>query len=268
MVEVIVFHSARPGVGKSTVVANLAALLAARGQRVGVVDANLQSGGMALFFGLEESAVGTTLNDFLLERCDGAAMLYDVTPPRAPARDGHAPQAEGRVLLIPASPYPRDLASLTQLGFRVERITDDLLALADDLRLDTLLIDTGAGLQEPTMLAVLSVAIAKTLVIMLRLDQGDYPGTAVTIDVARTLKVPRVVLAANQVADAFDPARAKQELEQTYQHEVVGLIPYTSALAALCSADLFVVRYPDHPVTRLFEQLAGALLRRADPITA
>lgn len=258
MVACIVFHSARSGVGKSTLAANVAALLARRGRRVGVIDANLQDGGMAHFYSLATATVGDTLNDFLLERCDGSSALYDVTPPQV---------ADGRILLMPASARPRELSAVIQQGFRVERVTDDLLLLAERMGLDALLIDTHAGLQEQTLVPMLTLAIAKTLVIVLRLDQGDYQGTGVTVDVARTLKIPRIALVANQIAAAFDPAHVQQELEQAYACEVLGLLPYTPAVAALGSAGLFVLQYPDHPAAPLYEQLAEALIQRPDTVT-
>jgi MinD-like ATPase involved in chromosome partitioning or flagellar assembly len=264
MVESIVFHSARPGAGKSMLVANIAALLAARGRQVGVVDTNLQEGDLTLFFGLPEALIGDTLNDFLLERCDGRTAAYDVTPALVGLQGRATTRPGGRILLLPASPRPRDLAAVINTGFQIERMTDDLIDLAETLRLDTLLIDTHAGLQDETLLAALSLAVAQTLALVLRLDQNDYQGTGVTIDVARTLKVPHIVLVANQVAALFDPLNVKRELEQIYEDEVAALLPYSAELAALGSAGLFVLRYPDHPVTQLLDQLADALFRRTD----
>ncbi len=49
--ELIAVHSFRGGNGKSSLTANLAALLAAAGQRVGVIDADLQSPGLHLLLG-------------------------------------------------------------------------------------------------------------------------------------------------------------------------------------------------------------------------
>lgn len=52
MTRTIVVHSHRGGTGKSSVLANLALLLAAAGQRVGVVDTDLQSPTLDLLFGV------------------------------------------------------------------------------------------------------------------------------------------------------------------------------------------------------------------------
>lgn len=252
MVECLVFHSALAGVGKSTIAANVAVCLALQGRRVGVVDANLHDGGLAMFFGLDEPTPGTTLNDFLLERCDGMAAFYDVTPPEV---------RNGQILLLPSSPNPRDLTSLIEEGFRIERMTDDLLRVATILGLEVLILDTQAGLQSQPQLTMLTVAMAQTLVIMLRLDQRDYQRTSVSLDVAHSLRVRQIALLANQIATSYHLPDVKANLEAVYDSRVAALIPYTAELAALASADLFVLRYPDHPVAQQIEQLATILLQ-------
>ncbi|WP_129671905.1 P-loop NTPase [Candidatus Chloroploca sp. Khr17] len=268
MVECVVFHSARAGIGKSTLAANTAALLARRGQRVGLLDANVQEGGLTSFFGLEVTAIGATLNDFLLERCEGKDAWYDVTPNWQLAPGSVMMHQTGSIWLMPASPRLRDRAALLQNGFRIERITDDLIAMAEALQLDTLLIDTHAGIQEESMLAIHSLAVAQTLVLVLQLDQPDYAGTAVAVDIAETLRVPQIVQVANQISTLFDPVRVSQELAQTYRHPVLALLPYHPELAALGSADLFVLRYPEHAITRVFAHVAEALLSHLDPFPA
>ncbi len=259
MVECIVFHSARPGVGKSTIAANLAAVLAARGQQVGLIDTHVQNGDLSLFFDLPAERIGWTLNDFLLQRCDGSAAFYDVTPPEC---------SKGRIMLLPASPRPRDLSTLLHDGFQVEQVTDELPRLAEALRFDTLLIDTEAGLQEQSLLTMLALSITHTLVVVLRLDQRDYQGTGVSIDVAHTLKVPQVLLLANQVAARFKPAGVVRKLESVYKDKVLTPLPYNDELAAIGSTDLFVLRHPGHPITSLFEQFADGLSSKTNPLAA
>jgi len=58
------FHSFRGGTGTSNTTANLAAVLSARGQRVGVVDTDIQSPGIHVLFGLAGDDLATSLNDF------------------------------------------------------------------------------------------------------------------------------------------------------------------------------------------------------------
>src|SRR5215216_3534175 len=92
---VVSVHSFRGERGKSNTTANVAALLAASGKRVGVIDADIQSPGVHVLFGIAGDEVTGSLNEFLWgERAIGDVAL-DVT-------DG-AGEAGGRLFLISAS---------------------------------------------------------------------------------------------------------------------------------------------------------------------
>jgi septum site-determining protein MinD len=49
---------------------------------------------------------------------------------------------------------------------------------------------------------------------------------------------------------------------------VLALLPYEAEIAALASADLFVLRHPKHSVTRLLEQIAGTLIQNSNSVVA
>jgi MinD-like ATPase involved in chromosome partitioning or flagellar assembly len=68
MSKTVSIHSFRGGTGKSNTTANLAALVAASGRRVGVVDTDVASPGIHVLFGLDEERIAHSLNDY---RCDG-----------------------------------------------------------------------------------------------------------------------------------------------------------------------------------------------------
>ena len=63
MATIVSVHSIRGGTGKSNTTANIAAVLASQGKRVGVIDGDIQSPGIHTIFGLSGSDVTTTLND-------------------------------------------------------------------------------------------------------------------------------------------------------------------------------------------------------------
>jgi septum site-determining protein MinD len=52
MARIVSVHSFRGGAGKSNTTANIAFVLAARGQRVRVIDTDIQSPGIHVLFGL------------------------------------------------------------------------------------------------------------------------------------------------------------------------------------------------------------------------
>ena len=82
--ELIAVHSFRGGNGKSSITANVAALLAVAGQRVGVIDADIQSPGLHLLLGHAGKKPGHTLNDYLLGNCAVDQLAIDVTATSGP----------------------------------------------------------------------------------------------------------------------------------------------------------------------------------------
>jgi MinD-like ATPase involved in chromosome partitioning or flagellar assembly len=246
---VVSVHSYRGGTGKSNTTASLATLLAAMGRRVGVIDTDIQSPGIHVLFGMDDKAIHHSLNDYLWGACQVKEAAYDVT-----ARLG--PGIPGTLFLIPSSMKTGDIARVLREGYDVGVLRDGIHEAIDALGLDVLLIDTHPGLNEETLL---SIAISDTLLIVLRPDQQDYQGTSVTVEVARKLDVPRLLLIVNKVPARFDAADVRARVEQTYGCEVAAVLPHSDDMMALGSSDVFVLRCPDHPITTALRQVASTL---------
>jgi MinD-like ATPase involved in chromosome partitioning or flagellar assembly len=250
MSKIISIHSFRGGTGKSNTTANIAALLAVEGRRVGVVDTDIQSPGIHVLFGMAGQEITYSLNDYLWHECDIAQAAHDVTPHLGA-------NISGRIFLIPSSIKAGAITRVLRQGYDAQVLTQGLRKLIQDLELDVLLIDTHPGLGEETLL---SIVISHTLAIILRPDQQDYEGTGVTVQVARRLKVPNMVLVVNKVPEIFDAAAVKAQVERTYNCPVVAVLPHSDDLMALASGGIFALRYPDHPVTDLYKQAAARLV--------
>jgi septum site-determining protein MinD len=250
MAKIISIHSFRGGTGKSNTTANISALLAAEGQRVGVIDTDIQSPGIHVLFGLDETAIAHSLNDYLWGKCEIEQTAYDVT-------SGLGPQIRGQVFLIPSSIKAGEIAKVLREGYDVGLLNEGYHRLVEELDLDVLMIDTHPGLNEETLL---SIAISDALAIIMRPDHQDYQGTSVTIEVARKLEVPRLLLVVNKAPTIYDPAEMKARIEQTYSCEVAAVLPHSDELMILASAGIFALRYPDHPVTAAYRQIAARLI--------
>ncbi len=251
MPNIISIHSFRRGTGKSNLAANVAYILASRGQRVGVIDIDLQSPGIHIMLGLDENLVGRTLNHYLWGQCQIEEAAYDLT---ASLGLGEA----GRLFLVPASTDLRDISQMLNAGYQVDTLNRGVYSLINSLQLDHLLLDTHAGMNEETLI---SLAVSDALAVILRPDQQDFFGTAILVDVARKLEVPTIFLVVNHIPPAFDTARIVQEIEQVYQCDVAATLPLSEELMGLASASLFARRYPDHPIT---SQLKGVAERLAE----
>jgi septum site-determining protein MinD len=250
MSKVISIHSFRGGTGKSNTTANLAAIMASLGKRVGVVDTDIQSPGIHVIFGLNETQITHSLNEYLWGKCKIDETAHDVT-----ANLGGS--VSGKVFLIPSSIKPGDITRFLREGYDPELLNEGFRALIEHFKLDVLLIDTHPGVNEETLL---SIAISDVVLIILRPDQQDYLGTGVTLELARRLNVENLLLLVNKLPQSFNAAEMKARIEDTYKCPVAAVIPHSEELMALASSGVFALKYPDHPVSKLYRQVAERVL--------
>lgn len=251
MSKILSIHSFRGGTGKSNTTANLAAVLASQGQRVGVIDTDIQSPGIHILFGLSGDEISTSLNDYLWHGREIQDVALDLT-------DKLGVPLAGKLFLIPSSTKPGEITRVLREGYDAQRLTRGLRQLLTDLKLDTLIIDTHPGLNEETLL---SLVISHALIVVMRPDQQDYEGTGITVQVAKELQVPRMMIVVNKTPSILDPSAVKQRVEQAYDVPVAAVLPHTDEMMNLASAGIFALRYPDHPLTALYQQIAAQLER-------
>lgn len=252
MPKVISVHSFRGGTGKSNLTANLAANVALNDHRVGIVDTDIQSPGIHALFGLDGERIGRCLNDYLWERCSVEEAAHDVSAALdRRLTDGCA------VYLVPSSIKSGDIARVLREGYDVGRLNDGFQDLATRLRLDHLFIDTHPGLNEETLL---SIAVSDLLILLMRPDRQDYQGTAVTVEVARKLEVPDLLLVVNKALTTVDVAELRQQVEAAYGAPVAAVLPLSEDLVRMASGDLFSLREPNHAWSREVRAIAERIV--------
>src|SRR5262249_44021243 len=156
---------------------------------VGVVDTDIQSPGIHVILGLDPDSVDRSLNDYLFGRCQIEDCAYDVT-------DRVDPTMAGRIFLIPSSTKPGEISRVLKDGYNTNQLALGFRSVIDSLDLDLVLIDTHPGLNEETLL---SIVVSHAVLIVFRPDQQDYEGTGITVQVARQLGAPRMLLVVNKV---------------------------------------------------------------------
>lgn len=252
MAKIISIHSFRGGTGKSNLTANLAATLAVKGKRVGVIDTDIQSPGIHVLFGLDEARLPRSLNDYLWGTCRIEEAAYDMSEQLGAQR-----AAGGALFLIPSSIRAGEIARVLREGYDVGRLNDGFGELIRQLRLEHLLIDTHPGLNEETLL---SMTISDLLLLVLRPDRQDFQGTAVAVDVARKLEVPNMYLVVNKAPPAYDAVAVRGQVESAYKVPVAAYIHQSDEMLQLGSAALFCLRYPDHPYTQQVGEIAARIM--------
>ncbi|MBE8991619.1 MinD/ParA family ATP-binding protein [Nostoc sp. LEGE 12450] len=255
MAQIIAVHSFRGGTGKSNLIANMAATMALQGQRVGIIDTDIQSPGIHMIFGINENKMERTLNDYLWGYCNIKDAAYDVTETLA-IEQGNTSTVKGSLHLVPCSIKASEIARVLREGYDVVRLNDGFQEFIRSLKLDYLLIDTHPGLNEETLL---SIGISNVLVILLRPDHQDFQGTAVTVDVARKLKVPKMLLVINKVLPNLNFTDLQQQVEKIYNAPVVGILPLSEDMVQLASKGLFSLRYPQHPISQTIKGITNQI---------
>lgn len=251
MSKIVSVHSFRGGTGKSNTTANLASLLAMEGYRVGVVDTDINSPGIHVLFNFDEAEMVHSLNDYLWGRCSIKETAHDVS-----GRLGA--EIKGQIFLIPASIKASEIARILREGYDVGLLNDGFRDLVKELKLDFLMIDTHPGLNEETLL---SIAISHSLIILMRPDQQDYQGTAVTVDVARKLDVPNMLLIVNKTPTSLDFNDVRERVAQTYNAPVAAVLPHSDEMMVLASSGIFSLKYPDHPISKALMGIAHELMK-------
>ena len=252
MPTIVSVHSYRGGTGKSNLTANLASSLVQQGKRVGVVDTDIQSPGLHVLFGMDVQSAGLTLNDYLYGRSTIEQVAHDVT-----AKLGSTVAKGGVLYLVPSSIKVGEITRVLREGYEVNLLTDGLRTLIKTFNLDYLFLDTHPGLNEETLL---SIIISDILVLILRPDQQDFQGTAVTVEVARKLKLKQLLLVVNKVLPKLDAANLKDQLQDAYQAPVAGVLPVSEEMIELGSAGIFSLAYPEHPYSQGVREVAAQIL--------
>lgn len=244
--RIIAVASGKGGVGKSSLVVNLAVALAAMGERVTIVDADLGTADVDVMLGLHP-----IYN--LAHVVEGSKTLNEVI-------------LEGRhnVRLLPGGSGLWELANLSARGR--EAATDVLTALAQDS--DYVIVDTAAGISDN----VIRFLVAADDVIVLTTPEP----TAIT-DVYALVKVALaqqvhgpirlVVNLATTAQAAEDVARNLAGVVERFlggRLEFLGSLPTDPSVGrSVLRQEPVIVAYPSSPAARRIIALAQALRREA-----
>jgi MinD-like ATPase involved in chromosome partitioning or flagellar assembly len=254
--KIIVIHSFRGGTGKSNVTANLAAQVAMKGYRVGIVDTDIQSPGIHVLFGLNADTMGHTINEYLQGKCTIEQVAHPVGEQKYTLPG--IKQLEGKHLwLLPASMKTEEINRILHDGYDPSILNKGMKELRTKYNLDYFFIDSHPGINEETLL---SIAKSHVLFLILRPDQQDFQGTAVVMDVARSLDIPNLMLIVNKVLNRYDRSQVKAEIEKRFGAPVACVLPLSEDMVDLGSADIFSLCHPDHVWSRAIRDAADALI--------
>jgi flagellar biosynthesis protein FlhG len=243
----IAVTSGKGGVGKTQLSANIALVLARRGQRVLLLDADLGLASLDL-------ALGVHPNRDLLSVIRGQCQLSDIL----------VDAGEG-LHLVPACPGRYEMANL-QSAER-EHLHAALRELATEY--DTLIIDTGAGIGANS---VGFAALGNEILLVTTPDPTSLRDAYAMAKVLhRRIGVDAMGVIANQVAseaDGFEVFERLQGITHRFlslRLDYLGCVPRDESVSrAVAQGQPYVIGAPHCKATRAVENLVNKLMKRCE----
>ncbi len=242
--HVLAITSGKGGVGKTNVVANLAAALTRAGKRVMVLDGDLGLANVDLFLGVNPE---TTLADFFA----GTKALTDIIT------SGHL-----GIMLLPAGSGLQELTVLTDEQ-KIAFITE-LDALTHEV--DYVLVDTGSGISDTV--TYFATGAHEIILVVTPEPSSLTDAYAVVKVLASTYGEKRFWVLANNVASQGEARRIYDTLSRTALHflntslDLLGWIPSDPELKrAVARCQLVVTHAPDSLSGQAFMGIAHRLVQ-------
>lgn len=279
MPQCIAFHSYKGGTGKTTIATNLAALLAAKGSSVALIDVDVYAPSLHAYF---EHMPSKWLNDFLSDN----ASLQEVMVEMTSAVDVISNQGgKGKLWVAYSNPQKEAIYNLEagraantppiQLLRRFIQLREDLIS---EYNCDYIIMDTSPGIR---YWSINSLAIADILFLTLKFGDLDIEGTqkmANEIYRSFTQFGAKSYLLLNRVAGYCIPTSGagKNHNESTLQNgsdygslsrqvnmDLISAIPCYCDIQFSRKEFLTVLKYPMHPFAIQLNHLASSNMIKA-----
>lgn len=228
MTTKVSFYSYKGGVGRSLSLANVAALLAHSGLVVGIIDLDLDAGGLHTIFDVKRSEIKLNLLDLLTEPSirDVGRATIDLTSKLA------RPAPNGKLLLLP---------TVTEAN-KLERISKDIQSFGPNLEAivrqfeeeylpHIVLIDSRSGFAD---FAASAVLLSDLIVCVMRPNRQNADGLRLFLDIQSTRHdSPETFLVLSQVPDSLRTERYIENLSKIFgeKHSFGARIPYDPEMA-------------------------------------
>ncbi|MEI6370935.1 MAG: MinD/ParA family protein [Nostocales cyanobacterium ELA608] len=271
MTKIISLYSFRDGSGKSTIAANLAAVIAKKKGNVGIIDTNLYAPGLHHFFAIQN--MNYYLNDYLMNPAISINQAVHTF-------NFKIDQKDFKIDIVLSSRKIGDIANIFRTELNYNRLCTGFKDLIDQKKIDYLIIDCPAGIRETTLL---SMSISDAIIIVLRLDKQDIQETTMALEIAQKLEIPKKMLIMNKVINNNidqDDLTAKVQNFFQKQATVIGLLPQSERImefsipkkfqgvSSLPPSDesdisgLFYANYPEDPWSKEIEKIANKVISR------
>ena len=91
---------------------------------------------------------------------------------------------------------------------------------------------------------LLSIAVSDLLMLIVRPDKQDFQGTAVAVELARKLNVPKMLLVVNKVPPGTNTQELREKIQTMYQAEVAAVLPLNTKWCGWPAAKFSPTAFP------------------------
>ncbi len=254
--------SFRRGTGKTNIIVNLAYRMALRGYRVGIGDIDLSTPSAHVLFGLDDDNIDYYLNDYLCGDCDLEQAVIDLKEVFLLQRNGHSSDiGNGAIYLLAGEPSSEAIHRVMNECFSAEGLVDSLISFHESFKLDFLFVDTHAGINEYVLAGN---SVSDLTMIVMHMDQQEYQGTAILIELMRKLSGSKTVIVINNPPETYAPDKIIKTVEDSFNQPVAAVLPHSKEMLSLGSRNIFSLIYPNHPYTSQIEKLVAYVLTMYD----
>lgn len=235
-------------VDKAQITANVGALLAIKGKRVCILDKDIKRPLIHFIFGTDTTENVRAFNDFLISNVELHTLAREVTSQLGD-------NSTGKLWVIPAR--EKGIFDVPRENYDITVLDDALFKLSQQLALDFILINTESGTENNTLFAT---ALSDVCLIVMHLDDKDYQGVGVMVDVMNQLNVAQTMLVVSMVEETFELSQVEKEVSASYSVKVAGVLPYSNSLLDMSSkGGIFVKQYPELEIVDRFQRIASLL---------
>jgi len=270
--KTLAFHSYKGGTGKTTLIANLAALYAMKGMNVCLLDFDLYAPSLGMYFRKKPTTYLNALLRGQLDQRDGSldasSLITDVSSELG---------LKGKLLLGFSSPNKEDIGEIEfqrdqkwQLQ-AIKRFQSFKKQLFQEHEIDWLLLDTSPGIR---YWSINALAMANMLFLIMKTSDMDIEGTKkMANDIYDVLvrygkskyfiilnKVP-AISNSNGLWGDLTELTWSGELQKDIGTEVVGSIPCCCDIQFSKHEFLYAIKHPEHTFSKkvlaLSERIRG-----------
>jgi len=255
MGKFVTLHSYKGGTGKSCLAANLAVLYAMQGKKVCLLDLDFRAPTLHMVF--ESKGLKHWLNSVL----EGTSTIQECLVDCSEKIDN-----KGRLFVGFADISTEAIREMVSRGKKweieaLQRILRMRKELLDEMSFDICIADTSPGIQ---YLAINAVVAADVAAVVSTLDDSDIDGTTRMIKELYEVFEKKIAVIINKAIMYGEPeeeGRSKilKGLREKYDDAVVGVLPCFCEVGALKRASIFVLKEPNHPFTKMIENIAAKL---------